>query len=552
MNRNQARVIALLFAAVFLLAFLVSGRLWFRADLTKNRAYTISEVSRKLYREISDQVRITYFVSDKLRTAHPMPGEIADLLREYAAHSRGKIIFVRKDPAGAELLGVVEQLGIVPQQIQVVEKNETTVATVYTGILIEYLDRRSVIPVVFSLDTLEYDLSSRIRSLIRDTEKELGVIVGDAHKQWNSDYGLLNRELVISGFKVRLLNPGEEIPPALPALFVLGGAGDLEEYQIYLIDNYILNGGRVLFAVDGVFVDTRGSLEAHAVQDKGLLAMLANYGALVRCALVLDRTALSLSFQTRSGYNTIIRSVRYPQWISVQQQAGNPDHPVTSRFSGLDLYWASPLELSPPPGVSAEVLFSSTNQAWLQTENFITNPNLLNQFEAEAARTRGTKILGAALSGIFPGAFEGRPMPIRNDGADGALPPLPAQKKSSRLIVAGNTGFAGSLMQVNRGESRNLDFLLRAAEWLSGDDDIISIRNREAGEGRLDRITDREKRDAAMAFSRTFNTVVIPLAVIAAGLFLGLRRRAKTAKEKGHTGGEARSGRAPAEGSDAV
>jgi len=183
MSRNQARVIALLFAAVLLLAFLISGRLWFRLDLTRNKAYTISEVSRKLYREISDQVRITYFVSDRLSIAHPMPGEIADLLREYAAHSRGKIRFIQKDPAKAELLGAVEELGIAPQQIQVVEKNETTVATVFTGVLIEYLDRQSVIPVVFSLDTLEYDLSSRIRSLIRNTEKELGVIAGDANKQ---------------------------------------------------------------------------------------------------------------------------------------------------------------------------------------------------------------------------------------------------------------------------------------------------------------------------------------------------------------------------------
>jgi ABC-type uncharacterized transport system involved in gliding motility auxiliary subunit len=163
MNKNQARVISLLSVAIFLFAFLISGRLFFRLDLTKNKAYTISEVSRNLYKEISNQVRITYFVSDKLKQAHPMPGEIADLLREYAANSRGKIRFFQKDPAKAGLLQAVEDLGIEPQQIQLAEQTEITVATVYSGILIEYLDRESVIPVVFSLDTLEYDLSSRIR-----------------------------------------------------------------------------------------------------------------------------------------------------------------------------------------------------------------------------------------------------------------------------------------------------------------------------------------------------------------------------------------------------
>ena len=549
MNKNQARVLAILSAAAFVLAFMISSRIWFRLDLTRDKSYTLSEVSRNLYREIPDQVTITYFVSDRLALAHPLPGEIADMLREYAAQSRGRIRFIQKDPAKANLTQAVEEMGIVPQQIQVVEKNESTVATVYTGILIEYLDRKSVMPVVFSLDTLEYDLSSRIRALVRNTEKELGVIVADASKQWNTDYNLLNRQLTVSGFKIRLISPGDEIPDTLPALFVLGGSEDLDDYALYRIDRYILGGGRVLFAANGVFVDTRGSLEARGVQDKGLLAMLANYGVVVRTALVLDRAALTLTFQTRNENGTFIRSVRYPEWIGVQQGAGNPNQPLTARFAGLDLYWPSPLELSPPPGVSAEALFSSTNQAWLQTDKFITDPNRIPQFDAEAATTRGTKVLGAVLSGIFPGAYEGRPKPERKAAAKAAastdaLPDLPMQKKPSRIIVVGDADFAGSLMQVSRAEGRNLEFLVRTAEWLSSDDDIIAIRGRE-GEGRLDRITDSDKRNTAMAFSRGFNTVFIPLCVIIAGLFLGWRRAArlrrtaltKTAKEKGRDDG---------------
>lgn len=542
MRKKEARVIAVLAAAAFLLAFLASGRLWFRLDLTKNKAYTISEVSRRLYREIDDQVTVTYFVSDKLRNAHPIPGEIADLLREYAAYSRGKIRVVQKDPAKAGLLRQVEELGIAPQQIQVAEKNETTIATVYTGILMEYLDRRDVIPIVFSLDTLEYDLSSRLRALVRNTERELGIIVGDAHKQWNSEYALLNRELVLSGFRVALIAPGEEIPDTLPALFVLGGAEDLDEYSLYLIDSYISGGGRALFAVDGVLVDTRGNLEAHAAEDKGLLAMLANYGAVIRRALALDRSALSLTFQTQSANGTTIRSIRYPEWIGVQEQAGNPDHPVSARFGGLDLFWASPLELNPPPGVAADVLFTSTREAWLQVENFITNPNFVSRFDEEAAGTRGTKILGAALSGIFPAAFDDYPSRDFSAGEENRPPVFHRQRNAARLIVIGDADFAGAMMQANRGEGRNLDFLIRAAEWLSSDDDIISIRNRDSGAGRLDRIADRGERDAAMAFSRNLNTFAVPVAVFIFGFAFCLKRKKKTARGKDRAGDQLAGG----------
>ena len=526
MNKNQTRVITFLSVVVFLLVLLLSVRLYFRLDLTKNKAYTISEVSKKIYTEISDQVRITYFVSDKLRQAHPMPGEIADLLREYAAHSRGKIRFIQKDPAKAELLQDVERLGILPQQIQLAEKNEITVATVYTGILIEYLDKESVIPIVFSLDTLEYDLTSRIRSLVRNTEKEIGVIVGDSYRQWNSDYGLLNQELVLSGFKVRLFNAGDVIPLSLPALFVLGGVEDLDEEALFLIDSYILGGGNVLFAVDGVFVDTRSNFQARAVEDKGLLAMLANYGVVVRRALVLDRAALNITFRTQERNATVIQTIRYPHWVSLPQQAGNPGHAVTARFDGLDLYWPSPLTLSPPEGISSDILFASSQAAWLQTQRFVTNPILSAQFEDEAEDTRGTKILVVSLSGVFSS----------EDSPDISADRPPALSKPSRLIVVGNTHFAGSFMQANRGEGRNLSFLIRAADWLSSDDDIVAIRGRQGSAGRLDRITDHAKRDRAMSFSRTINTIVVPLGVILAGLFLVWKRRVSSPlRPKGRT-----------------
>jgi ABC-type uncharacterized transport system involved in gliding motility auxiliary subunit len=330
----------------------------------------------------------------------------------------------------------------------------------------------------------------------------------------------LNEELIFSGFRVRLLKAGDFIPSSLPALFVFGGVEDLDEEQLLPIDNYISGGGNVLFALDGVFVDTRRAFEARSMQDKGLLVMLANYGVVVRNALVMDTLALGLTFQSQNRNSTVIQTIRYPQWIGLTQQLGNPDHALTARFMGLDLYWASPLEINPPPGVSADILFSSSPQAWLQTERFVTNPNYYSQFEDEAEETRGTKILGVSLSGIFPSAFQDS---------------QPSFNRPSRLIIVGNSHFAGSIMQANRGEERNLDFLIKAADWLSNAEDIVAIRGRQTQAGRLDRIADRAKRGRVMALSRSINTIVIPLAVVLAGLFLNWKRRVKTSKDKGYS-----------------
>ncbi|MDR1904471.1 MAG: GldG family protein [Treponema sp.] len=524
MTKKQLTVITGLSIAVLAAAMLLSQRIWFRLDLTKNKAYTISEVSRRLYLEIPDQVQISYYLSDKLAAIHPLPSGIDDLLREYAAHSRGRIRYIRKDPAKAGITREVEQLGILPQQMETVEQDQASVVTIYSGILIEYLDKAEVLPLVLSLDTLEYDITSRIRGLVKNREREAGVITGDAAKQWERDFAALDGAFRGSGFRVRLITAGDEIPDTLPMLFVLGGAEDLDDWALYRIDRYIQGGGRVFFALDGVHVDSQGSLEARPLQDKGLLAMLASYGAVVEPLLLLDRTALTLQYQTLSSNGTRqIRITRYPHWVGTLADNASPTHPVTARFRGLDLYWPSPITLKAPPGVEADALISSTPGAWLMTRNFNVNPDMPEYFDAEAEATRGTRALAVCLSGIIPSRFAGQPKPVR-EGSEETLPDLPALAKSARIIVVGDTDFASNMITYTQSE-RNLDFILQAADWLGNDEDIIGIRNRESAGGRLDRIADPRQRALTMNFARILNTVIIPLAVISLGFFLAWNRR---------------------------
>jgi ABC-type uncharacterized transport system involved in gliding motility auxiliary subunit len=366
--------------------------------------------------------------------------------------------------------------------------------TVYTGIVIEYLDRTEVIPFVSSPDTLEYDLTSRIRSLLGDRERSIGVIVGDRERSWNGDYGFAGEALLRSGRRVRELRSGEEIPQTLSALLVLGGAGDLDEWALYRIDSFIRGGGKVFFALEGVSVDSR-TLEAKRVNDRGLLAMTASYGAAVREELVLDRPAS--------------RALSYPHWIGIQASGGNPEHPVSSHFEGVDMFWPSPLEINAPEGVEAVPLFTTTAGAWIMDGDFITIPEDPG-LSGEGA-PKGKRIMAAALSGTFPSWFAG--------GETAAAFP-------SRIIVTGDADMFSFLMQYSDSMERNLDFLLRAVDWLGNDDDIMGIHRGRSGSGRLDRIADPQKAAAAMRFVRILNLILVPLGVAAAGfLFVSGRRR---------------------------
>ncbi len=163
-------------------------------------------------------------------------------------------------------------------------------------------------------------------------------------------------------------------------------------------------------------------------------------------------------------------------------------------------------------------------------EPFYTSPELPMMLGKDADSTTGVKILGASLTGIFPSWYEGRQKPEKEDGSQ--LPDMPAEAKPSRLVIAGDTDFATSLMTVT-GAQRNIDFIIQAADWLSNDDDIIGIRSRESGSNRLDRIIDPAKRAAAMRFAQLVNVFLIPLLVIIAGLLLAWRRRVRSGASLG-------------------
>ena len=529
MTKKQTVVITALTITALVLTVMVSGRFWFRLDLTKNKAYTISRVSRNIHAEIPDIVNVTYYLSDRLKTITPSVGEIEDTLREYAAYSRGKIRVTVRDPVKAGLAREIEEIGFQPRQVQNVERDQASFTTVYSGILIEYMDRIEVLPWVISTETLEYDLTTRIRAMVNNSERVIGVLVGDSHRLWEEDYNYMEMILGLAGFRIRLLSPGEDIPDTLPALFVFGGSEDLDDWALYRIDRYIQLGGKVMFAVDGIFVDIYGQLEARNLFDYGLLDMIASYGVIIRPELALDRNALTIQYQTSTVSGVQYRVSRYPLWIGVQPSAGNPAHPVTSGFSGIDLYWASPLELSPASGVRADYLFKSSNEAWAAREYLYTSPDVSYMLELEANLTKGEKILGASLTGSFSSFFSGAPKPKR-EGSDEELPDMPSYSRDSRIIVIGDADFASNIMgatqNINYGEQRNLDFILRAADWLVNDDDIVGIRSRQPQTGRFNKITDEAHRAFAMQFSQVVNVVLVPLFVIAAGVFLSLRRRA--------------------------
>ncbi len=503
-ERNRELLIVLLVAAGLVLVLANAARWFVRVDLTRSRAFSVSTVTRDLLRAVPQQVHLTYFVSDTLRSLSPAPGRVIDLLQEYAAVSRGKVVVTVLDPDRTGQGESARGLGILPQQIQVIQQNEQRTINVYSGIAVDYLDRYTSLPAVFSPDGLEYSLSFAVRKVLSGRRLLVGVIVGEKGRTLQADFDSL-RTALSRDFSLHEVLPGSPIPPEVDALLVAGGT-QWGEQELRPIDAYVASGGKVLFAVKGLRVQTSGSLAAASVGPSPLLGLIETYGVRVGREMVLDTAARDyrLPQQRPDGQIAWETIGRYPPWVAIQRASVSHTNPITAGFAGLDLLWPTPLEAIARDGVREEPLVQTTASAWLQREPFIVDPFKVPQ----GGTSPGRYALAYALSGTLP---------LRYAGAGGRSAP-------TRMVVVGDSDFITDLAQFSDSLS-NVFFVENAILWLSGNEDLLTIKTRAATEGKLDRIQDPATRRRLMRAAEILNVVGVPVLVLLAGLLRRARRR---------------------------
>jgi ABC-type uncharacterized transport system involved in gliding motility auxiliary subunit len=533
--KKQERLLAWLVALGLVLAAVASTMFYTRLDLTSSRAFTLSRAARSLHEEIPESVRISYFVSKSLADRHPGPGAIEDLLREIEAASKGKIrvriVDPTKDPAEAE------KFGVAAQQMQVVERSEQRVAMVYTGIVMEYLDRHETIPAVLATETLEYELVKSIRAVVGDIHLVAGLLAGDEDKLVANDYQTLSGSLARAGYEPREVLRGKVLEDDIDLLFVLGNAS-IDRYDAAFIDAFLMRGGKAFFAVKGVSINPEYGLVAAPVSEGGLLPMLATYGFDVQRRLVLDQSNLTVPFQTqRQGGGYQIQYVRYPHWVAIDSRFVNPDSPMTARFAGLDLYWPSPMTLKSVAGVTYEELAKTTPKAWLQTQDFAAAPEDQSRYAQELAETMGQYLVAASATGSFPSAFATGDTPFR-DGAPPPPEPVAITSSPTRIVVVSSADFLTDLMKMSD-SGFNASFALSAADWLSSRDDLIEIRSRAVTDTRLNKIQEQGLREFLMVLTYIVTLGLVPLGVVAWGFLRFAKRNRAERESRVQRGGEA-------------
>ncbi len=468
-----------------------------RIDLTEDRIHTISETSEEVVAELEHELTIAYYVSGRLRERYPQPREIIDLLREYEATAGGAIRVRLVDPDELDDEGRVEALGVVPQQLQTSEDGEQSVAVVYSGIVLEYLDRRESLPFVFGTTTLEYELTGAVSNLVRDDPRDVVFVLGNRSERLEESYRFVANELA-QGFEVSSRAPGEPIADTTEAV-VVTDAQRLSTDEVAALEDYLSRGGAVLVAFERVEVDVAESLGASRVESAPIYRMLRERGIVPGEELLLDESNNRITVEEASedAAQRVARTYAYPHWVEVLEQYTSATHPVTARFPGLDLYW--PASVAVRGDSEARIIAASTPEAWLMREPFVLEPGSEADLRRDADATGGQHGVVAVWTS--------------DDERDG------------RLAVVSDSDFLRDALVQATGSAHNIGFVRNLVDWLGSDEGLLEVRTRAQRDLSLDAIAEPARARTVRFTARAVNLVLVPGAVVLVGVVRLSRRR---------------------------
>ncbi len=516
--KKRERVLLFLTLAVFAVVVINLNLFSVRLDLTSGGAYSISAASKAVMAQAKDQVTATYYLSKKLTDQYPLTQGYADLLSEYGAASNGRVKVRVVDPKESGQLGDMQRLGLQGAPMQVIEENQNTETIIYSGVVLQYQDRQEVLPFLnpqdpAELGTFEYDLTNRISKLITQKQKTIAFLSVDPSRTLQRDFTVLSQTLAKEA-TFRQVQPGDAVGDAT-VLVVVGSKG-FTKPLVKTIDDYVMQGGKVLFAVDGISVDLNSQQGlALPLADNELLKALETWGVHVDQSMLLDGGYNNrVPFQTPQG----VMYRPYPQWPQILPKDTSTTNPVTARFGGLSVLWASPLSAVDKTGVKAESLAWTSDKSWVVKDNMSINPDAAMQAAMMPGIKMGRHDVALALSGTFASAAD--PVP-------GAAPLV---SPPTRMIVVGSSQFLSDFAMKIVNTDQNAVFADTAVDWLAQEDGLLSIKTRSYRDKSLTLLQDTNVRSATSWSLTIFNLVLVPLALIAWAVVRLLRRRAREQK----------------------
>ncbi|MFA5974259.1 MAG: gliding motility-associated ABC transporter substrate-binding protein GldG [Lentimicrobiaceae bacterium] len=568
--RRKSFVQLALGLAIIIVINILGSFAFYRVDLTADKRYTLSPATRKMLKELDGVVTFKVYLEGEFPAGFKrLRNETREMLNQFRAYSKNiqyEFIDPTKGKDKTQLEAMYTQLaqsGLNATDLQVKDESGMTRKLIFPGAVVSYKGKEMPMDLLLtqvgkppsevlnnSVQALEFSLINVIRKLSIKQKQKIAFIEGQGEL---APIYTAGAEAALSEYyeidRVRI----EGQPTAL-TMQAQGGSGSANtsvvnkykaiiiakpdsafprnELDKFLIDQFVMRGGKVLWLVDPVSADM-DSLRIKdrtlaLAQDLNLDDMFFNYGVRLNPNLVVDMNSLPIPVVIdQKGNQKLIPWLFFPLLVPTS------NNPIVRNLSAIKTEFVSSIDTVEVPGITKTILLSTSRYSRVLNAPVTLSLSYLYQEPDATQFNQPYQPVAVLLEGEFTSLFLNRiPPEVANS------PEIPFIGKSSKtaMIVVSDGDVIKN--QLQPGEVRptplplgydrytgqqfgNKDFILNAMNYLCDDSGLLSVRSREVKLRAL---------DAAVVDSERFkwqlvNTIVPILLVLGFAFAQGYWRR---------------------------
>ena len=521
-----------------------------RWDLTDDKHYSLSESSKKMLSILDHRAEVTLLLGGDLNAGfRRLKKATEETLEELAVYAD---IRVKDGWSAAQENGLMDSLGLRPIVIHEREQNgKTAQTTVYPYAIIEYNGKRAVVTLLkntrglsgeenlnASIEQLEFAFMEALHLLLQTETPRVAILEGHGEPDEAHTYDLmsaLSKYFQVDRGSVTMNELTNErvnahILDGYKAVIVLNPQTAFSEQERFVIDQYIMRGGAVLWSLNGVRLSEevlqREGFTPILPLDLGLTDMLFRYGVRVNPALVQDIQCLPIPVNVSSDPQQ--PNLQPMPWTYAPLLLTSQGSPITKDLGQVMSTFVSPIDaVGGEDGIEKRVLLATSTASRVTATPGEVDLNDLNPDMSTFAYQYVP--VAVSMEGSFPSAFAHRMAP---EGIETDEPIIKSSAKTRQVVIGSGSVMINETMKnqaLPMGYDRysgmqfsNRDFATNAVLWLTDGDGLIALREKSVALRLLNDKRAHEQRAGIQAFS-----TILPVAILAliGGIVFVVRKR---------------------------
>ena len=474
-----------------------------RIDLTRSKAFSLSNSTQKIINELNEPVIIKLFFSKNLPApSNDVKNYTKALLAEYQTFSKGKVSFEFVNPHNEEkFVKEANEVRITPISVEIYEKDKMEVREVYMGAVVIHKERYLLLPIITKTEGLEFLISNTIKKISDPVPRFIVYFQPMIESDYEEDefpipenihvlYNILSEIAMVDRTDLFTL-----LPDFIDLLIVNGVRDSLHIGQLYVIDQFIMSGRPVMFFQDRYTADLRGT---SALFDNNLLDMLRNYGIYIKPSLVLDAENFQVTLPKIVEEQSVTQSFFYPFFPVIKNFTFTL--PVHKNLKSIVTYFPSGIYFGNQNGQNTPLLQSSDRS--FERAGYIIDTNFESwaNFNYQNQQGMESKIIASLYTGQVDSYFRENSLKI---------PGYVSSTPKAHIFVCGTTSLTFNSILANNPD--NATFLLNMVDYLTGFEEYIYMRTRDISHSPLKKLSYQEKRIIK------YLNLVLPLFIILIG-----------------------------------